>query len=520
MLNFDPTPPALPAVHATAAPDSATAPKGAADAFGDLLSLLASAPTVHTPKVTARAGGDGSRVARVIIAPDGATPSLFGLSIATAKIAKAAPATDTAPTATAAAHRDDDQALADNLTWLFSTASAAKPEAVTPAPTTFPGDVAGGTANNATACTGQASDAAAGAVSMRPAAMSSPATPSHGVEPQDADALIAAVTGAGVASAVDAVAPDATGVPGVQPRVPQAAAKATMPSRAIESSAGRNPLSRNLAGEPAASNAPSTAVDGSVAPSTPRADPAASNANQPWTASVTPHAAARETTSTAAAWGEPSKTPVAPVLTHVEAPAVESRLADPGTVAKRDTRGSDERHSDAPLTKLTATAPGGVLFQAPVDARAQPVSTPTAADVVATSRAEIPAEAELPRQIVQAIRLQWSDGVGDARIKLQPDYLGELSIAIRVEHGSVTASLESNSPAVRAWIDNNQPLLRQALAEHGLHLDQLTVKEEQAPPDWTGAEDGKQRQQEDEARDAQRARRRRNADGPAFEMVA
>jgi flagellar hook-length control protein FliK len=83
--------------------------------------------------------------------------------------------------------------------------------------------------------------------------------------------------------------------------------------------------------------------------------------------------------------------------------------------------------------------------------------------------------ADLAPQIVQALKMQWHGGIGEARIRLQPEYLGELSITIRVERGVVTASLTSDTPAVREWLQGHESLLRQGLAGHGLQLDRLVV---------------------------------------------
>jgi len=140
-----------------------------------------------------------------------------------------------------------------------------------------------------------------------------------------------------------------------------------------------------------------------------------------------------------------------------------------------------------------------------------------AVEVPVTAGGSLANETDLPTQIVQAIRLQWAGGVGDARITLQPEYLGELSIAIRVEHGAVTAALESSVPAVRQWIDAHQPMLRQALAAQGLELERLVTTETQAAPDRKRQEQPEPRQQHE---DDKQQRRRTKSDAPAFELIA
>jgi flagellar hook-length control protein FliK len=128
------------------------------------------------------------------------------------------------------------------------------------------------------------------------------------------------------------------------------------------------------------------------------------------------------------------------------------------------------------------------------------------------------AEADLPRQIVHAMRLQWRDGIGDARIRLLPEYLGELNVAIRVEHGSVTASLEAATPAVRHWIESHEPMLRQSLAEHGLQLDRLIVLDEPQPT--TPNPNRERRREKGEQPEQQpQSRRRPPADDTTFEVI-
>jgi flagellar hook-length control protein FliK len=116
------------------------------------------------------------------------------------------------------------------------------------------------------------------------------------------------------------------------------------------------------------------------------------------------------------------------------------------------------------------------------------------------------------------MRLQWKDGIGDARIRLLPEYLGELSVAIRVEHGSVTAALEASTPSVRHWIESHEPMLRQSLAEQGLHLDRLIVLDE---PEQTTPNPNRERRREkgEEPQEQPQSRRRPPADDTTFEVI-
>jgi flagellar hook-length control protein FliK len=125
-------------------------------------------------------------------------------------------------------------------------------------------------------------------------------------------------------------------------------------------------------------------------------------------------------------------------------------------------------------------------------------------------------DASLHRQMVQAIHLQSRNGVGDAQITLQPEYLGEVTIALRVEDGGVTAHVSAASTDVREWLSANQSLLRQALSEQGLTLDRLVVSDEPAEPS-RDSKGGNARQQHPQQDQEPRPRPRR--DTSTFEIT-
>ena len=83
-------------------------------------------------------------------------------------------------------------------------------------------------------------------------------------------------------------------------------------------------------------------------------------------------------------------------------------------------------------------------------------------------------EAVLP-QIVQSIRLHAVQGTTEARVQLRPEHLGALNITLKVEQNQVTATIQADVAAVRAWIESHESSLRQALSEQGLQLAKLVV---------------------------------------------
>ena len=127
-------------------------------------------------------------------------------------------------------------------------------------------------------------------------------------------------------------------------------------------------------------------------------------------------------------------------------------------------------------------------------------------------------ETELARQVVHSIRLQAMAGGGEAQVRLRPDYLGELTVAVKVERGVVSASLHAETPAVRQFIEANEASLRQALAEHGLHLDKLTILDE-APQPKSADQERRGQAREEQPRQQSPRRPRPEAESATFEVV-
>lgn len=86
-------------------------------------------------------------------------------------------------------------------------------------------------------------------------------------------------------------------------------------------------------------------------------------------------------------------------------------------------------------------------------------------------------------QLVQAIRVQLRGGVSDATVRLKPEHLGDVTISLRVEGSTVSATVQAEVAAVRHWIEANESTLRENLSRAGLDLGQLVVR-----PDERGAQ--------------------------------
>ncbi len=75
---------------------------------------------------------------------------------------------------------------------------------------------------------------------------------------------------------------------------------------------------------------------------------------------------------------------------------------------------------------------------------------------------------------------------GTVNLKLHPQELGELRMEIKVEQDNIKAHIITQNPQAQEMIDRHLPRLREALAQQGLHLQQVEVTV--ATHDHTGRE--------------------------------
>jgi flagellar hook-length control protein FliK len=109
---------------------------------------------------------------------------------------------------------------------------------------------------------------------------------------------------------------------------------------------------------------------------------------------------------------------------------------------------------------------------------AENIARAPAASAVAAPPPADSEPADVASQLVQSMRVQVRNGVSEAIVHLKPEHLGEVSILLKIEQQSVTATLRAESSDVRELVAQQEPALRQGLAEHGLELRQLTVRED------------------------------------------
>jgi flagellar hook-length control protein FliK len=142
-----------------------------------------------------------------------------------------------------------------------------------------------------------------------------------------------------------------------------------------------------------------------------------------------------------------------------------------------------------------------------------PVATSQA--VTATTEVHIAAAPGLPPEnvdrVVQAMHVNVRSGVMEATVRLRPEYLGEVTIQLRVDGSNVTALIHTEAPGVRQWLESQEQSIRNGLAAHGLTLDRLVINP-----------DGEQQQSRDDSEaneSRRRAYRRRQQSSERFEIT-
>jgi len=101
-------------------------------------------------------------------------------------------------------------------------------------------------------------------------------------------------------------------------------------------------------------------------------------------------------------------------------------------------------------------------------------NTSAEASTVATTTQSL-AEYDIPGQIVEQAHL--IKGTEDTQmvIKLKPEHLGELTLKVTVENGTVSASFHSDNSQVRGLLETTMAQLKQDLTSQGIKVDTVGV---------------------------------------------
>jgi flagellar hook-length control protein FliK len=194
-------------------------------------------------------------------------------------------------------------------------------------------------------------------------------------------------------------------------------------------------------------------------------------------------------------------------------------LSKAGSAISRESDGGAAAPAfSIPIQPVATATPAPSAAPAAPAAITVPVQvTPAAAQVapvVVAAPAPAPAsvDAENVHNLVEAMRITAKAGGWEATVRLKPEHLGEVTIALRVDGKSVSAVVQAESAGVRQWLTSQEEAVRSGLSEHGLQLDRFAV-----------SRDGQRREAEQQQPQEQPRRRApRQADAgsqPRFEVV-
>lgn len=208
--------------------------------------------------------------------------------------------------------------------------------------------------------------------------------------------------------------------------------------------------------------------------------------------SVPHHADVRPgTLSTPGAPGAPGA-PSAP-----RAPRTPSALNTPSTLANSaDGAPSVTHHADRPSTLSAPSTPS--TLSAP-----STLSTPSTLNTLSS-------------RLVEVMTWQRREGGGQAEVQLHPEYLGAVTVSVQVQRGVVRAVIRAESTQALDRLAAEMGSLQEALAERGLTLDHLELKEDPALAARHAREGGRDAGREDareQSREPEARPRRRWADG-------
>jgi flagellar hook-length control protein FliK len=161
-------------------------------------------------------------------------------------------------------------------------------------------------------------------------------------------------------------------------------------------------------------------------------------------------------------------------------------------------------------TQPHAVAPAFSVPTTPA-ASATPAVTPT--ETAAPANAAAPDAQNIDR-LVQSMHVNAKSGVMEATVRLRPDYLGDVTIELRVDGTGVSAVVRAESASVRQWLESHEQTIRSGLAEHGLELTRFIVDPDGQPQSQQDTQPDR-----DEQRRAAFRRRQQEGSSQRFEIT-
>jgi flagellar hook-length control protein FliK len=113
--------------------------------------------------------------------------------------------------------------------------------------------------------------------------------------------------------------------------------------------------------------------------------------------------------------------------------------------------------------------------------------------------------------LVRSLKMQFHEGGGEARLRLDPEHLGPVTLTVKVEQGRVSAHVQTETADAGRWIESRQQELRSSLREQGLDVKDFVVSTDP---------DGRRERERPQETSKPRARQRQaNGTTPRFEVL-
>jgi flagellar hook-length control protein FliK len=162
--------------------------------------------------------------------------------------------------------------------------------------------------------------------------------------------------------------------------------------------------------------------------------------------------------------------------------------AEPGESEKKEEQWGVSGKSDAkPQTVINTASEAKGESASPIKIhtvlqRNQTASLPSRVDQHETAgvhvqQATLPPDllVGVPDQVAREISLKLMDKVSEMKLVLKPESLGEVSINVRMEEGSMVARIDVTQNQVRSALEANLPHLRDALTNKGIQVDRIDI---------------------------------------------
>ncbi|MGE0311012.1 MAG: flagellar hook-length control protein FliK [Lautropia sp.] len=176
----------------------------------------------------------------------------------------------------------------------------------------------------------------------------------------------------------------------------------------------------------------------------------------------------------------PSPSPAGVALAEIAAPALRSKAAIGGA---SDARQDDLAAADVAIAAGTDASAivdaAGTLaaLASPVGATGAGVAAaaPGGAPLPTLAMASTPGDAAFGSEFAGRITSLAIAGTREARIRLDPESLGPISIALNLDDDGLSVAIDASHPQTRLAIEQSIETLRHALADNGLRMNDLSL---------------------------------------------